>query len=165
MRRLSLILLSSLIVAPAALAAARATGDGVLELRAVDGTVQIAGKGVLWGQMDRGKLVVNDVDPTAGDILVSGAERKVLGPCDTCVTYGGRDIHFRVTGGKYRMWFQGSGIDLSAVGVGSASLTGDLESDDSGYYALDGGKWTPVPWLKRTVTFGVQPAPVVPVGP
>jgi hypothetical protein len=78
------------------------------------------------------------------------------------VTYGGRDIHFRVTGGKYRMWFQGSGIDFSAVGVGSASLTGDLESVDTGDYALDGGKWTSVPWLKRTVTFGVQPAPAGP---
>jgi hypothetical protein len=162
MRRLSLILLSCLVVAPAALAATRATGDGVLELRTVDGTVLLVGKGVVWGQMDRGKLVVNEVDPAAGDVLVSGAEHKVLGPCDTCTTYTGRDIHFRATGGKYRLWYQGWSIDLSAVGVGSASLTGDLTSDDAGDYALDGGKWTPVPWLKRVVSFPVSPVPAGP---
>jgi hypothetical protein len=162
MRRLSLILLSCLVVAPAALAATRATGDGVLELRTVDGTVLLVGKGVVWGQMDRGKLVVNEVDPASGDVLVSGAERKVLGPCDTCTTYSGRDIHFRATGGRYRLWFQGWGIDLSAVGVGSAALTGDLTADDAGDYALDGGKWTPVPWLKRVVTFPVLPLPAGP---
>ena len=162
MRRLSLILLSCLIVAPAALAGPSATGDGVLELRTVDGTVALVGKGVVWGQMDRGRLVVSDIDPTTGNILVSGAERKIPGPCDTCTTYGGRDLHFRVTGGRYRMWFQGAGIDLTAVGVGNASLTGDVTVDNPGDFALDGGKWTSVPWLKRTVTFGVQPAPAGP---
>ena len=162
MRRLSLILLSCLIVAPAALAGPSATGDGVLELRTVDGTVSLVGKGVVWGQMDRGRLVVNDIDPTTGDILVSGAERTIPGPCATCTTYGGRDLHFRVTGGRYRMWFQGAGIDLSAVGVGTASLTGDVTVNDPGDYAVDGGKWSPVPWLKLPVPFGVQPAPVGP---
>jgi hypothetical protein len=162
MRRLSLILLSSLIVAPAALGAVRATGDGVLELRAVDGTVMIAGRGVVWGQMDKGRLSVNDPDPTDGTVLVSGAEHKFDGLCDTCVVYTGRDLHFRVTGGKYRLSFLGSGIDLSAVGVGTASLTGDLQVDNPGDYALDGGKWTLVPWLKLPLTFGVQPAPVGP---
>lgn len=162
MRRLSLIVLACLVVAPAALAAANATGDGVLELSAVNATVALNGKGVVWGQMDKGKLVVNDIDPTVGDISVSGAEHKVLGPCDSCVTYTGRDIHFRVTGGKYKLFFQGAGIDFTAVGVGTVSLTGDPTFDNAGTFALDGGKWTPVPWLKRLVTFGVQPVPAGP---
>ncbi len=162
MRRLSFILLSTLVVAPAALAGSSATGDGVLELRAVNAAVLLNGKGVVWGQMDRGKLVVNDVDPAVGDIPVSGAEHKVLGPCDTCITYTGRDIHFRVTGGKYRLWFQGAGIDFTAVGLGSASLTGDVTVGDAGDFALDGGRWTPVPWVRHVVTFGVQPAPAGP---
>jgi hypothetical protein len=164
MRRLSLILLCGLIVAPAALAGARAAGDGVLELRSVNGTVLVAGKGVVWGQMDKGKLAVNDLVAGDGEPLVSGWERKVPGSCDTCTVYSGKDLHFRVTGGKYRLWFQGTGIDFSAVGVGSAQLTGDLTVDKTGGYALDGGKWTAVPWLKRTVYFGVQPAPS-PAGP
>ena len=167
MRRLSLILLSCLVVAPAALASARATGDGVLELRTVNGAVLLAGKGVVWGQMDKGKLVVNDLVQGDGDPLVSGWERKVVGTatCDTCTVYTGKDIHFRITGGKYRLSFLlATGIDLSAVGVGSAQLTGDLTADDTGDYALDGGKWTPVPWLKRTVNFPVLPV-VPPAGP
>jgi hypothetical protein len=168
MRRLSLILLSFLVVVPAALASARATGDGVLELRSVDGTVVINGKGVVWGQMDKGTLVVNDLSPGDGEALVSGADKKVPGNCDTCTVYSGKDIHFRITGGKYKLAFiRASGIDLSAVGVGSAQLTGELTDDNPGDYAIDGGKWTAVPWVKRTVTFGVQPIVpiVVPVGP
>jgi hypothetical protein len=163
MRRLSLTLLCSLIVVPAALAGAQAAGDGVLELRAVDGTVVVTGKGVVWGQMDKGRLTVNDVLPGDGDPLVSGWEQKLPGTCDTCTIYTGRDIHFRVTGGKYRLAFRGSGIDFSAVGVGSAQLTGDVTALDTGYYAIDGGKWTTVPWLKRIVYFPIQP--IAPVGP
>jgi hypothetical protein len=162
MRRLSLILLSCLIVAPAALANARATGDGVLEVSNVDGTVLVTGKGVLWGQMHVGRLVVNDPLLGDGTPLVSGWEKRVPGVCDTCTVYSGRDLHFRVTGGKYRLYFDGAGIDFSAVGVGTAALTGDVSALDAGDYALDGGKWTPVPWLKRVVTFGAQPAPVGP---
>ncbi len=164
MRRLSLILLSCLVVAPAALAGARAAGDGVLELKAVDGTVLISGKGVVWGQTDRGRLAVNDLVAGDGEILVSGWEQKHPGNCDQCTVYTGKDLHFRVTGGRYRLFFQGAGIDFSAVGIGNAQLTGDLTVADAGDYALDGGKWTAVPWLKRTVYFGVQPAPA-PAGP
>jgi hypothetical protein len=164
MRRLLLILLCGLIAVPAALAGSSAAGDGVLELRTVDGAVLVSGKGVVWGQMDKGKLAVNDLVAGDGEILVSGWEHKSPGSCDQCTVYSGKDLHFRVTGGKYRLWFQGAGIDFSAVGVGSAQLTGDLTADDTGDYALDGGKWTSVPWLKRTVYFGVQPA-LSPVSP
>jgi hypothetical protein len=162
MRRLSLILLSCLIVAPAALASARATGDGVLEVRHVDGTILVAGKGVLWGQMRAGRLIVNDPVLADESPLVSGWEKKVPGPCDTCTIYSGKDLHFRVTGGKFRMYFDGTGIDFSTVGVGTAALTGDVTVDDPGDWALDGGKWTAVPWLKRIIPFGVQPTPVGP---
>jgi hypothetical protein len=167
MRRLSLILLSFLVVVPAALASARATGDGVLELRTVDGAVVINGKGVVWGQLDKGTLVVNDLSQGDGEPNVSGADHKVPGNCDTCTVYSGKDIHFRITGGKYKLaFFRASGIDLSAVGVGTAQLTGELTDDAPGYYAIDGGKWTAVPWVKRTVTFPAQPVVIpFPIGP
>jgi hypothetical protein len=160
MRRLSFILLAFLVAAPAAVAATRATGDGVLELRSVQGTIVVTGKGVIWGQIDKGRLAVNDIVPGDGDILVSGFEQKRPGVCDQCTVYTGKDIHFRVTGGKYRLSFLGAGIDFTAVGVGNAQLTGDLTAIDAGSWALDGGKWSPVPWLKRTVYFGVQPPPI-----
>jgi len=160
MRRLCLILLCGLVAVPAALAAARAPGDGVLELSKVNGTVVVAGtRGTLWGQIDKGKLVVTD--PIAGDgqVLVSGSETKHPGVLDGTTIYGGTDIRFRVTGGKYRLSLKGTGIDLTAVGVGTAQVSGDLLAETPGNYALDSGKWIPVPYFpaSRLVLFGVQP--------
>src|SRR6266699_1433648 len=158
MRRLSLILLAALAVVPAALAGSSASGDGVLELRAVSGGVVVTGRGALWGQMDKGLLKASDPVPGDGVILVSGADhtfRPALG--ENVTIYTGKDIHFRVTGGKYKLTFKGTGIDLTAVGVGVAQLTGDPLAVDAGHYALDGGKWVAVPLLQKSVPFGVQP--------
>lgn len=165
MRRLCLTLLCGLVAVPAAVAATRMTGDGVLELKDAAGTVVLTGtRGTVWGQMDGGRLVVTD--PLAGDgaVFVSGAEVvRTIG--DTITSYSGRDIRFRVTGGKYKLVFRGTvsglpatGIDLTAVGVGTAQLTGDAFVN-SGDYALDNGKWTPLTVLTRAVRFGVQPFP------
>lgn len=160
MRRLFLTLLAVLAVAPAAYAAVGAVGDGVLELDSVSGTVVIGtlaqpAKGALWGQMDGGSLRV--YDPVAGDgqVLVSGYEKKTTStdfPGQTI--YSGTNLHFRVTGGKYRLVLKGSGIDVTAVGVGVAQLTGYAVADTQGEYALNGGKWLPIPLVTRTVQFG-----------
>ena len=156
MRRFTVILLCALAVVPAALAGGQATGDGVLELKAAYGYVKIGtdlqpARGILWGQMDRGKLVV--VDPVAGDqqtIFVSGWEYKsppTLTDSGAMVTtYRGADIHFRVTGGKYKLTFVGQGIDLTAVGAGVAYVSGDDSyTGDAGFFAVDSGKWQPMP--------------------
>jgi hypothetical protein len=160
MRRLCIILLCGLVAVPAALAAARVSGDGVLELTKVNGTVVVAGtRGTLWGQIDKGRLVVSDPVVGDGQVLVSGAESRKPGLLDGTTIYGGIDIRFRVTGGKYRLALRGSGIDLTAVGVGTAQLSGDLFAATSGNYALDSGRWIPVPYFpaSRLVLFGVQP--------
>lgn len=167
MRRLCLTLLAGLIAVPTAVAASRATsaaGDGVLELRAVNASyASITGtRGTVWGQLDKGKLVVNDPVLGDGQIYVSGADGKHI--VDENVTvYWGTDIHFRVVGGKYKLTFRNaSGIDLTAVGVGTATLVGDITVDDTGDYARDGGKWIPVPYIQRSIPFGVQPVPATP---
>jgi hypothetical protein len=164
MRRLCLTLLVALVAVPAALAAPRATDDGVLELRAVYGNALVIGsRGILFGQMDSGKLIVTD--PVFGDgaIFVSGAERTRPGINDNVTIYSGKNIHFRVTGGRYRLQFvKGSGIDFTAVGIGQALLTGDLTADDTGQYAIDGGKWIDVPWFQRSVVFPELPDPTAP---
>ena len=101
MRRLLVTLLCALVVVPTALAATRAAGDGVLELRSVSGTVAIGkegqpARGILWGQLDKGRLVV--VDPVAGDgqAFVSGWDKRtVLSSADdgtpTVIAYTGTD--------------------------------------------------------------------------
>jgi len=175
MRRVLLTLLCALIVAPAAFASGRALGDGVLELKAVYGTVTIGtvqnpARGALWGQMDKGTLGV--IDPVLGDgaVLVSGYETKKSVDLPSGYTkwvYGGKNLHFRVTGGKYKLTFVGSGIDLTAVGGGVASLNGDEDALDAGDYAVDGGKWLPVPVTftapqqSKAVTFG-DPTATIP---
>jgi hypothetical protein len=166
MRRLCLTLLCGLVAVPAALAASRATGDGVLELKGATGTVTLTGsRGTVWGQMDRGKLIVTDPVANDGVIYVSGATSVMPGKADNVTIYVGRDIHFRVTGGKYKLVFRGSGadvsavgVDLTAVGVGNAQLTGDAFVNDTGKYAVDSGKWNTVPVWPITRQFGVQPA-------
>jgi hypothetical protein len=167
MRRLCLTLLCGLVAVPAAVAASHATGDGVLELQSATGTVVLTvSRGIVWGQMDKGRLVVSD--PVAGDgaIYVSGADTATPGKNETVTVYTGRNIHFRVTGGKYKLIFRGPtpdlsavGVDLTAVGVGSVQLTGDAFTTDTGKFAVDSGKWNTVPVWPITKQFGVQPAP------
>jgi hypothetical protein len=153
------------------MAAARATGDGVLELRDVYGAspgkpgdpsaVTIQGKGAIWGQLDHGILRVTDPDPDDGEVFVSGADKAPRPIGDTTTLYIGRDIHFRITGGQYKLEFvKGSGIDLTTVGVGVATIIPDPTLFDDGDYALDGSKWKPIPQAPRfQVPFGKQPPP------
>jgi hypothetical protein len=158
MRRLCLILLCGLIAVPAAVAATRAIGDGTLELQNASGKFSITGtRGTLWGQMESGSVVATD--PVAGDgtILISGAESMVP-LANNARLYKGTDIHFRVTGGRYKLWLRGSGVDLTAVGVGTAVVTAAVD-DDPGKYAIDSGKWVTVPASPRALAFGDQSTP------
>jgi hypothetical protein len=156
MRRLYVTLLIALVAVPAAAASTRATGDGVLELKAVYGTVAVGqwgqpAKGALWGQMDRGSLLVYDPVVGDGQVYVSGGPDMTKTPVDLqgngpdATRYTGRNIHFRVTGGTYKLTLVGDSIDLTAVGVGTARLAGDPAATDDGYFALNSGKWSPVP--------------------
>ena len=64
--------------------------------------------------------------------------------------YSGKNIHFRFSGGKYRFSIIGSGIDVTAVGVGQVMADGSRAAFDDGDYAVDDGKWQAVPLLKKT---------------
>jgi hypothetical protein len=173
-RRILVILVCSLAAVPAALAGSAASGDGVLELKALYGKVTIGkplqpARGLLWGQMDSGKLTIQDPIVGDGRILVSGWDSRVVSPATidgtpAQTTYTGTNIHFRVTGGKYRLIFKGSGIDLTAIGAGVAYLNASENALDAGYFAVDDDDWTPAPlYVVKTVPFGTQtPAPATP---
>jgi len=158
MRRLSLILLVSLLVLPAAALAARTDkGDGVFELRAANGNFFLTGHGVILGQMDKGVLRVTDLQPNDPEQpAVSGAEHTRATDDPNTLVYSGSNIHIRITGGKYRIRLKGSGIDLTAIGVGIAEVSANPLAFDPGSFSLDGGKWIPVPGDKF-VPYGAQP--------
>ena len=160
MRRLCIIVLACLAAVPAAVAATLAPGDGVLELRAVYGNVTINAKGVVWGQMDKGSLIVTDPNPTDGDVSVSGSDKPPRVLSDGSVQYMGRDLHFRITGGTYKLQFvNGAGVDLTTVGVGKATIQPDWTVTDDGDYAVDGGKWKSIPFYDPLyLKFGAKPA-------
>jgi hypothetical protein len=154
MRRLFPILLAALAVAPAGIAATRASGDGTFAVRAGSGKVVVSGRGTIFGQLAKGTLVVNDVNPADDiDAQVSGAERSI--PVDEHITlYKGKNIRFRFVGGRYSFKIAGAGIDVSAVGKGGAVVTGDPDTPDPGDYAVNGAKWQQLPLLTTTFTFG-----------
>jgi hypothetical protein len=161
MRRLSLILLIALAVIPtAAFAARKAAGDGVFELQNATGTLAISGKGVLWGQMDRGLVKVTDANLLDGTVAVTGAEETYPGANANTTVFKGTNLHFKLIGGaRYKLWFKGVHIDLTTVGVGTALLSGSDTADTTGLYSLDGSKWTAVPTVALSVPFGDQPSP------
>lgn len=170
MRPVLVTLFCALVAIPAALAAPKATGDGVLQLQNVYGKVSIgstaqAAKGTLWGQIDSG--TIQTTDPVAGDgkILVSGWDTRTVIPADPTTTpttpsrivyRGSSSMHFRVTGGTYKLLLSGSNINLTAVGVGVAILNGSATATDPGTYEVDSGNWLAVPLVTRTVPFGTQ---------
>jgi hypothetical protein len=160
--RLTLVLLCSLALAPAAVAASNTTGDGVLELKDVNAVrVGITGqRGAIWGQLDKGTLKVVDVNPDDNlNAYVSGGT-IVPDPDPTVTIYTGKNIHFRFIGGKYRFVItNASGIDVTAVGLGQSYLTGDPAALDTGQYAVDDGKFQDVPLFRKYVPFGT-PQPV-----
>lgn len=158
MRRLSLTLLVALLALPAAALAARADkGDGSFELKAGNGIFIMTGRGVLLAQMDKGVLRVSDLNPNDNvEPAVSGADHTRATDDPNTFVYSGSNIHVRITGGKYKLRFKGSGVDLTAIGVGVADLTGNALALAPGSWSLDGSKWADVPYVDQKVPFGTQ---------
>jgi len=154
------LLLVVLLPALAAHAAGNASGDGTFSVKDVYGSVTVVGKGAVWGQLDRGFLTITDPNPTDGVIKVSGYTSTRPGRTDFSITYVGTNIHFQIVGGAYKLQFRGAaGVDLSAVGIGKATLIGDpFAGVDPGYYSLEGEKWQPVTLVQTTVAFGTPAA-------
>ncbi len=154
MRRILLILLAGLLLAPAALAAKRAVGDGTFAVRAGGGKVVVTARGTIFGQVGNGKIWITDPNPGDDiDAQVSGAERTRL-ITENLTLYSGKNIRFRFVGGRYAVTISGVGIDVSAVGKGTATLAGNPNVGDPGDYAVNGAKWQQLPLLATTFTFG-----------
>jgi hypothetical protein len=139
MRRLSLIVLMSFLLVPAAaFADHRAAGDGSLVVS--DASVRlitVKGSGLIFGHIDQGTVTVldyNAANTTAPQI--SGSPGRLIG---NAVVYSGSDLRFLFPNGRYSLRFDGVGIDISAVGKGTVTAAG-LGSPDDGTLTVNGGR-------------------------
>lgn len=160
MRRLSFILLASLIAAPAALAERSATGDGSLLVSDASAlTIIVQGNGLIFGHIYQGSLTVVEYTPADDSSLqVSGSMTRLA--FGSVVRYAGADVRFFFPNGRYSLRFEGFGIDVSAVGRGVVSATG-LGSADDGTLATNGGKERPLGQGTTTLVFGAGKGPRV----
>jgi hypothetical protein len=148
MRRLAPLLLALALLIPTAAVAGRSTpGDGSLVVSNADGSLTVLVKGVIFGHFDRGRMTVIDyrADNPNQLVTVSSAKMDFKGARATPV-YSGKDVRFLFPSGSYALRFDGVGIDLSAVGKGSLTVSGKTSpTGEDGMVTVNGGKATPLP--------------------
>ena len=149
MRLAALILLVLGLSATVATGAAKAPG-GTLLIEDGRGTVQITGKGVLVGRMEKGSLEIVDLNPTdQWSPRVNGIPRGKV------VTLRGKNVSFYVPGGRYRLVARGTGISISARGTGTAVLDGDPDAvGGTGRYSVGDAASVPLPVGATKAPFG-----------
>lgn len=159
MRLAALTLLALTLSAATAAGASRSAGVGLLSIEDGRGVVQIAGRGVLLGRLDKGSLEIVDLTPAdQWSPFVNGIPRGKV------VWLKGQNISFRVPGGRYRITAHGTGISVSARGVGRAMLDGMPDAvGDTGTFAVGDAAPAPLPVETTKVSFGaaeiVTPSP------
>jgi hypothetical protein len=136
--------------------AVKAATGGSLSVEEGRGMVQVTGKGVLVGRMDKGSLEIVDLSAT------DQWSPRVYGiPRGKTVTLRGKNVSFYVPGGRYKLTARGTGISISARGTGTVVLDGDPDPvGDTGTYALGDAAPGPVPAETTKLPFG--PAEVTP---
>lgn len=149
MRLVALTLLALALSATAATGAANAPG-GSLAVEDGRGVVQITGRGVLVGRIEKGSLEI--VDQSSDDQW----SPRINGiPRGHKVWLRGKKISFYIPGGRYRIVARGTGISISARGTGTAVLDGDPDPvGATGVYAVGDAEMTPLPVDPTKTAFG-----------
>ena len=159
MRKVCLFVLAALLLLPVVASAdelgqgaAGAAGDGSLVVSKANGRLTISGRGLIFGHVESGTIIVTDYRPddtTAPS--VSGGTMKLVGRKAT-PTYAGSDMRFLFPGGKYTLTIDGTGIDISAVGTGKLTEAGPGITD--GTYSVDGGPTKSVSSVVGSASYG-----------
>jgi hypothetical protein len=151
--------LALLALPAAALAVPGGPSDGTLAVTSATGSVSIAARGALIGQLDRGKVVLEDPDPKDGKQPVVWGYESKRDVTDTKALYAGTNIRFRIIGGFFRVKVVGSGMDLSLVGHGSVTLSPLFGLISAGTYSVNGEDEVRFPDQLTSVQLGAPPAP------
>src|SRR5262245_23523211 len=157
MRRLLVPLLLLAAALPATAFSGRAPGppDATLAVRDGRGKVTVVIKGSLIGRFGNGTLKVEDLEPNSGSDPVVRGYRTVKWGRGTAPTYTGKNVRFRLIGGRFKVTFSGKGLNFSLVGRGKVLLDGIGSTTDGifydGFYSLNGAEEESLPddplWL------------------
>jgi hypothetical protein len=146
MRRLLLICAAAGLFAVPAGATADARGDGTLSVKNATGSVSVVGTGALLGHCDGCRIWIDDPNPSDSpspfvsrfDTYRQITDTKRMWCCD--------NLRFKVVGGFFRVRVVGTGIDLSAVATGTATL----DDGSGGTYSVAGQPFEPMPVAKTS---------------
>ncbi len=163
MRRLGLVASALLLAIPAiSFARPMPPGDGTLVITKGRGTIVLQVKGAVIGRMGNGKLTLTDNDPYDEQTpVVRGRVRARAQLSDAVTVYKGQNIRYRMAEGSYRLKFDGTGIELSAVGRGWVTFDGDDRFENDGMYSLNGTAFEPIP-ADQTDRIKLNAAPLKP---
>jgi hypothetical protein len=146
--------------------------DGTLAVRDGRGKVQLDKvKGSIIGRFANGSITIEELSPDEGtEPVVRGYKSFRWGRNGNTRTYTGKNVRFRLIGGRYRVLFNGRGLFFSLVGRGRVMLDGNGSLPDGvfydGFYSLNGTEEESLPdeptWLGLAP---VQPPPPPPSPP
>jgi len=115
----------------------------------------VAFHGAIFGQIDGGRIVIDDLTPndTYVPVVTNYTVHLILSDSMKQV-WRGQNMRFRVDGGRYTISLYGVGIDLNAVGqpaAGKVWLQGSATLPADGKYSIDGADFRSLPavgaWL------------------
>lgn len=156
MRQTALITLALALMATSATAVAAPgpSAGGSLLIEGGRGTVQVTGRGVLVGRVERGSVKIHDL--SASD---QWSPRLNGVPRGKVVWIRGSSISFYVPGGRYKIVARGEGVSISARGEGVVVLDGEPDSvGAAGQYAVGDEAPQPLPEGPFRVPFGATGA-------
>jgi hypothetical protein len=127
-----------------------APGTGSLVVQNGRGIVSVDAKGGIIGRFDSGRITI---DWAGGkQPIISGAVKNLRPLGAHKQMYSGTDVHFYY-GGSYEVQIVALGINLSAVGSGTATV-GPTDYSDPGSYRVNGGPQQPFPNFPVKITLG-----------
>jgi hypothetical protein len=163
-------------IAAAAVAAAVAVGSagagapkvGTLSVESAKGQVILEIKGNVIGRVANGTVRITDLTPRDRFFpYVQGRKLKITRVNAKTTAYKGQSLRFRMLGGSSKIVVKGTGISMSAVGRGFATLDADrlVPEEDAGVYSLDGTDCSIDPTLCTPLPDEPERHPVAPPKP
>ena len=123
-----------------------ASGGELVSLVKGRGLARVAGRGAVWGNLGRGRVLIRDLPDAKGtEIGVRGEEWSRVVDAGTTL-YGGRGLRFRAIGGRWAVRVTGKRVNASAAGRGTLTLRGS-----AGTFAI--GDHEPREWPDTRTTY------------